>query len=89
MLWRMVMAKKVIQVPIDEELLEELDNLSQKQRKARAEVIRNACLIYLKQIKEDYLDNSYRQGYLKIPEKPDTGKAQIALSGELFTREEW
>ncbi len=43
------MAKKVIQVPVDEELLEELDYLSRKQRRARSELIRQACRIYLRQ----------------------------------------
>ena len=42
------MAKKVIQVPVDEEPLKDLDNLSKKQRKPRSELIRQACLRYLR-----------------------------------------
>jgi len=42
------MVKKVIQVPVDEELLSALDQLSKKQSKARSELIRQACQRYLR-----------------------------------------
>jgi metal-responsive CopG/Arc/MetJ family transcriptional regulator len=44
------MAKKVIQVPIDDNLLFELDDLSRKQSKARSEIIRRACQHYIKKM---------------------------------------
>ncbi len=83
------MVKKVIQVPVDEELLKDLDNLSKKWRKSRSELIRQACLRYLQQIEYEELDRLYQQGYKRIPEEPETGEIQIAMSGEFMSRESW
>jgi len=83
------MVKKVIQVPVDEELLKDLDNLSKKQHKARAELIRQACLSYLQQVEHEELDRLYQQGYMRIPEEPETGEIQVAMSGEFMSRESW
>jgi len=83
------MVKKVIQVPVDEKLLKDLDSLSKKQRKARSELIRQACLRYLQQVENEELDRLYQQGYRRIPEKPATGEIQIARSGEYLSKESW
>jgi len=83
------MARKVIQVPVDEELLNDLNNLSKKQRKARAELIRQACLRYLQQVEYEELDKLYRQGYGKIPEEPEVGETQVAMTGQVMPRESW
>ena len=83
------MAKKVIQVPVDEGLLKSLDDVSKKQRRARSELIRQACQIYLRQVEKDEMDRLYRQGYEKIPEETETGDAQVAMAGEIMPRESW
>jgi len=84
-----VMVKKVIQVPVDAELLTALDQLSRKQRKARSELIRQACQRYLRQVEYEELDRLYQQGYEKVPEETELGEAQIALAGEILPRELW
>ena len=83
------MTKKVIQVPLDEELLKNLNTLSKKQRKTRSEVIREACVIYLARTKEEELDRLHREGYLRIPEDPNAGKAQAALLAKRLPKESW
>ena len=83
------MPKKVIQVPVDAELLRELDNLSKKQHKARSELIRQACRRYLREVEDEELDRLYQQGYMKVPEESETGETQIAMSGEVMSRESW
>lgn len=83
------MPKKVIQVPVDEGLLKDLDSLSKKQRRARSEIIREACLRYLRQVEHEALDRLYQQGYTRTPEEPEIGEAQIAMAGELMSRESW
>jgi metal-responsive CopG/Arc/MetJ family transcriptional regulator len=83
------MVKKVIQVPVDEGLLRDLDNLSKKQRKARSELIRQACLSYLQRVKDEELDNIYRRGYIRIPEEPEAGEIQIAVAGKVLAKESW
>jgi metal-responsive CopG/Arc/MetJ family transcriptional regulator len=83
------MVKKVIQVPVDEELLVALDQTSRKQNKARAELIRKACRCYLEQMESEELDRLYQQGYEKLPEESQVGEAQIAMGGEILPRESW
>jgi len=83
------MAKKVIQVPVDAELLAALDKLSKKQRKARSELIRQACQRYLRQVEYEELDRLYQQGYERVPEEPELGEAQVALSGQVLPKESW
>jgi len=83
------MTKKVIQVPVDEELLKDLNSLSKKWRKARSELIRQACLRYLRQVESEELDKLYQQGYKRVPEEPEVGEIQVAMSGEILPRESW
>jgi len=83
------MVKKVIQVPVDEGLLKDLDHLSKSQRKTRSELIRQACSSYLQQVKDEELDKIYQQGYMRIPEEPETGELQVAISGEFLPKESW
>jgi metal-responsive CopG/Arc/MetJ family transcriptional regulator len=83
------MVKKVIQVPVDEELLVALDRTSRKQNKARAELIRKACRRYLEQVESEELDRLYQQGYRRLPEESQAGEAQIAVAGEVLPRESW
>jgi len=88
-MWRNSMVKKVIQVPVDEELLVALDQTSRKQNKARAELIREACQCYLQQVESEELDRLYQQGYERMPEEPESGEAQIGLAGEILPEEAW
>jgi len=83
------MVKRIIQVPVDEELLLCLDRVSHRQKRARAELIREACLIYLRQIEDDEMDVIYRRGYEKIPEKKYIGLAQADLMGNVLQGERW
>jgi metal-responsive CopG/Arc/MetJ family transcriptional regulator len=83
------MAKKVIQVPVDAELLAALDELSKKQCKARSELIRRACQHYLREVEYEELDRRYQQGYETMPEEPDAGEAQVALASQFMPKESW
>ena len=83
------MVKRVIQVPVDEELLTALDQQSRRQRKTRSELIRQACQRYLEQVESEELDRLYHQGYDRLPEEPELGEIQIALAGEVLPKESW
>ena len=83
------MSKKVIQIPVDIELLDELDMFSVKQSKARAELIRQACRRYLDELKSEEMDKIYRQGYEKIPEDNGIGEAQAEILGKIIPAESW
>jgi len=83
------MVKRVIQVPVDEKLLTELDIASEKQSEARSEIIRRACRQYLDQVKSEEMDRQYQQGYRRIPEDTGVGKAQLLLTSEIMPEETW
>jgi metal-responsive CopG/Arc/MetJ family transcriptional regulator len=83
------MAKKVIQVPVDAELLTALDQLSKKQCKTRSELIRRACQHYVREVEDEDLDRRYQQGYEAVPEEPDAGEAQVALASQVMPKESW
>jgi len=84
-----LMVKKVIQVPVDDELLAALDQLSHKQRRARSVLIRQACQSYLWQIESEELDQQYQKGYERLPEESDLGLSQMAVTGEVLPKESW
>ena len=83
------MPKKVIQVPFDEELLSDMDRLSKSNGQARAEVIREACRQYLRRVERDRMDEVYKKGYEKMPEKPGVGKAQVKVLDQVLEEESW
>ncbi len=83
------MAKKVIQVPIDEYLLERLNTVSRKQQCTRSEFIRNACIHFLSHVEQEEMDRLYREGYVKFPEELEAGGAQVALSRLILPKESW
>jgi metal-responsive CopG/Arc/MetJ family transcriptional regulator len=88
-MWSYPMVKKVIQVPVDEELLTALDLLSKKQSKARSELIRQACQRYLRQVESEELDSLYQRGYKRLPEESASGETQITLASEILSKELW
>jgi metal-responsive CopG/Arc/MetJ family transcriptional regulator len=83
------MSKKVIQVPIEEDLLGALDKMSKKRRQSRSGLIREACQQYLEQIECEELDRLYTEGYKRLPEEPSLGQAQAALANQVLPQEPW
>lgn len=83
------MAKKVIQVPIDENLLSSLDDMAKRRGQPRAELIREACKRYLKQAEYEQMDEIYKEGYERLPEEPLLGEAQAVLAGQVLPEESW
>ena len=80
--------KRIIQVPIDDDLLEELDRVSKKERKARSELIREACRDHLRKIQRDEQDRAYMEAYKKIPESPEWGELGAKMTAEILKDEE-
>lgn len=83
------MAKKVIQVPVDERLLGALNSMSKKRGQSRSDLIRTACVKYLKQAEQEQLDAIYQEGYRRLPEKPSLGEAQAALAAHILPEDPW
>ena len=83
------MAKKVIQVPVDDQLLRSLDSMAKKRGQPRSELIREACNRYLKQAEYDKLDEIYVEGYKRIPEESALAEIQAAVAGQVLSKETW
>jgi metal-responsive CopG/Arc/MetJ family transcriptional regulator len=81
--------KKVIQVPVNPDLLAELDRLAAKQSTPRAELIRQACRQFLKRQEQQELDILYRKGYQQTPETPQLAEAQLDLTSRVIAPEQW
>lgn len=83
------MNKKVIQVPIEDDLLGALDEASRSEKRSRADLIRQACRDYLRRRREQTLDRLYQEGYERVPEDSAIGQAQVALLGQVLTDGTW
>lgn len=83
------MPKKVIQVPLDEDLLHTLDGLSRDRHESRSELIREACRHFIRVLRQDKLDRNYEDGYRRQPESPAVAEAQTALASRVLEEERW
>ncbi|MDY6795653.1 MAG: CopG family transcriptional regulator [Actinomycetota bacterium] len=83
------MSKKVIQVPVDDNLLEAPNIASKKEGLNRSELIRQACHQYLRGLMAAELDSVYEKGYEQVPEEPVMGEVQVDLSSKALPEESW
>lgn len=81
--------RKVIQVPIDEELLTRIDERVGRVAESRAAFIREACRWRLDALKGGQLDREYVDGYRRKPEDPAWAKATTRLLSKVLPRETW
>jgi metal-responsive CopG/Arc/MetJ family transcriptional regulator len=83
------MSKKVIQVPIDDDLLAALDGASRAENRKRAGLIRRACREYLSRHRREMLDRIYQEGYERVPEDGAVADAQVAQLESVLGEETW
>jgi len=83
------MTAKIIQVPVDQQLLTALNKACKKQKKKRAEFVRQACRESLKRLQEAEWDRQYIEGYRRIPEDPAIGEAGLKIAAETLPKEDW
>lgn len=62
------MKKKVIQVPIPQDLLAQLDAAAEQRGESRASFIREACTEYIASSRRADLVRQYIEGYTRFPE---------------------
>ena len=82
-------AKKIIQVPIEDELLERIDATAGIVAESRAAFIREACKQRLKSLQVEELDRRYMDGYRKKPEGTDWAQASVRLLSRRLPKEKW
>ena len=83
------MATKIIQVPMNEELLKNLNKYSKKQKVKRAVLVRQACERLLKQLQEEELERQYIEGYKRIPDDGKIAEAQMKMLADILPKEDW
>ena len=82
-------AKKIIQVPIEDELLARIDATAGVVAESRAAFIREACKHRLKSLQAKELDRLYVEGYRKRPEELDWAEASVKLLSKRLPKEKW
>ncbi len=83
---------KIIQVPVPEDLLRELDELSEKRDQSRAALIREACAEYMANLAEAEADRRYIRSYTEMPETDEErewGELGSQLAAEVWGEEDW
>jgi metal-responsive CopG/Arc/MetJ family transcriptional regulator len=83
---------RIIQVPIGEELLSKLDEISVERGESRAAVIREACAKYIATAEKEELVRRYIEGYEKFPETQeelDFAEASAEGLAELLADDDW
>lgn len=68
--------KKIIQVPMSEDLVQELDTLSRRDDRSRASVIREAAVEYITRREEEEKERQYIEGLEKHGEAVDEDEAK-------------
>ncbi|OGQ83115.1 MAG: hypothetical protein A3F90_20215 [Deltaproteobacteria bacterium RIFCSPLOWO2_12_FULL_60_19] len=81
--------KKIIQVPIEDDLLERIDATAGVVAESRAAFIREACKQRLKSLRVKELDRLYTEGYRQKPEEPDWAEASVKLLSKRLPKEKW
>jgi len=80
---------KVIQVPMDEPLLREINRQARARGSTRAALMREACREYLRRREEEELERRYVEGYRRKPENPTWGEAGAKMAAEVLAVEDW
>ncbi len=89
-MWNMT-RKKIIQVPIEEELLESVDTYARQAGKSRAAFIREACAEYITRSDEEELHRRDIEGYTKYPERvsPAEDEWRMKNAAEVWGEEDF
>ena len=81
--------KKIVQVPIEDDLLKRIDATAGVVAESRAAFIREACKQRLKSLQAKELDRRYLEGYQKKPEGLDWAEASVKLLSKRLPKEKW
>ena len=82
-------SKKIIQVPIDADLLERIDSTAGVVAESRAAFIREACQQRLKSLEAMELDRLYTEGHRRQPEDLSWAESSAKLLAKRVPKEKW
>ena len=80
---------KIVQVPIEEELLKRIDETAGIVAESRAAFIREACQQRLKTLHAKELDRLYIEGHQNKPESIDWAESSVKLLAKRLPKEKW
>ena len=86
------MPKKVIQIPVDRDLLEALNKVSRQQARSRSALIREACAQYIATAEKEERIRQYVEGYRRMPETQDEldfAESSAGALTELLADDPW
>ena len=82
-------SKKIIQVPIDDDLLKRIDATAGVVAESRAAFIRAACQQRLKSLQAKELDRLYMEGHRSQPEDLAWAESSAQLLAKRLAKEKW
>ena len=83
------MTTKIIQVPMDADLLRNINKMCKKRGVKRAEFVRQICKNYMKQIEDAEAERQCIEAYQRIPDDPAIGEVGAQLAAEILSKEDW
>lgn len=83
------LAYRIIQVPMDATLLEQVDSAAAHVAESRSAYIRGACERRLRREEAEALDRRYIEGYRRKPEKQAWGKLGAKLLARRLRGDRW
>ena len=85
----MAKSTKIIQVPMEEKLLKQIDETAGVVAESRSAFIREACQQRLKSLQGEELDRVYIEGHQKHPENVDWARSSAKLLSKRLPKEKW
>jgi hypothetical protein len=81
--------KRIIQVPIEDDLLKRIDASAGVVAESRAAFIRQACQQRLKSLQVKELDRVYIEGHRSQPEDLSWAESSVRLLSKRLPKEKW
>ena len=82
-------SKRIIQVPIEDDLLKRIDATAGVVAESRSAFIREACEQRLKNLRAKELDRLYMEGHRRQPEDLDWAEISVKLLSKRLPKEKW
>ena len=83
------MKKKIIQVPMPTDLLEQVDAVAEQRGETRSAFIREACAEYIASSHRAELIRKDIEGYKRYPQSDEEAAALESLAAEVLEPEDW
>jgi hypothetical protein len=82
-------SKKIIQIPMEDDLLKRIDATAGVVAESRASFIREACQQRLKSLQAKELNRLYMEGHRSQPEDLDWAESSVHLLAKRLRKEKW